>query len=167
VRRDTRWRRAVFTAAVLTAFACGREPAPPLRGTADAAAGGIAIYEPYIPAPAAPDVAALYLVVRDEAGNGDRLLSARSEAGDAQLHETREESGLVRMQPARDGIAVPAGGELRLEPGGAHVMLTNLPQPLAVGSRVHVTLEFERAGRLALEVPVVAAEADVGQGPPE
>jgi copper(I)-binding protein len=163
---DTQWRRAACAAA-LAALACGRETAPPLRGTADAAGGGVAVYAPYIPAPAAPDVAALYLVVRDEDGNGDRLLSARSEAGDAQIHETREESGLVRMQPARDGLAVPAGGELRLEPGGAHVMLTNLPQPLAVGSRVHVTLEFERAGRLALEVPVVAADSSVAQGPPE
>jgi len=162
---DTSWRRAACAAA-LAALACGREPAPPLRGTADAAGGGVAIYEPYIPAPAAPDVAALYLVVRDEDGNGDRLLSARSEAGDAELHETREDSGLVRMQPAREGLAVPAGGELRLEPGGAHLMLTNLPQPLAVGSRVHVTLEFEHAGRLALEVPVVSADAGVSQGPP-
>ena len=163
--RDTRWGRALLAAAL--AAACGRDPAPPLRGTADAAGGGVAIYAPYIPAPAAPDVAALYLVVRDEDGNGDRLLSARSASGDAELHETREESGLVRMAPARDGLAVPAGGELRLEPGGAHLMLTNLPQPLAVGSRVHVTLEFEHAGRLALEVPVVSADRDVSQGPPE
>lgn len=166
MRPDTRWRRAVFTA-LLTALACGREPGPPPRGAADAAGGGVAIYEPYIPAPAAPDVAALYLVVRDEDGNGDRLLSARSDAGEAELHETREESGLVRMQPARDGLPVPAGGELRLEPGGAHVMLMNLTPPLAVGSRVHVTLEFERAGRLSLEVPVVAVDSGVGQGPPQ
>ena len=163
---DTAWRRAAIAAA-LAALACGREPAQPLRGTADAAGGGVAIYEPYIPAPAAPDVAALYFVVRDEDGNGDRLLSAHSEVGDAQIHETRDESGLVRMEVARDGLAVPAGGELRLEPGGAHVMLTKLPQPLAVGSRIHVTLEFEHAGRLALEVPVVSDEPSVGQGPPE
>jgi periplasmic copper chaperone A len=161
---DTRWRRAAFAAA-LAAQACGREPGPPPRGTADAAGGGVAVYQPYIPAPAAPDVAALYLVVRDEDGNGDRLLSARSEVGDAELHETREESGLVRMEPARDGLALPSGGELRLEPGAAHVMLRNLTQPLVVGSRVHVTLEFEHAGRLALEVPVVPADSGVGQGP--
>ena len=166
VRADTCWRR-VALAAALAVLACGREPGPATRGTADAAGGGIAIYEPYIPAPAAPDVAALYLVVRDEDGNGDRLVAVRSEAGDAELHETREEAGLVRMQPARDGLAVPAGGELRLEPGGAHVMLSHLTQPLVVGSRVHVTLEFEHAGRLALEVPVVPADSGVSQGPPD
>ncbi|HVN38645.1 MAG TPA: copper chaperone PCu(A)C [Myxococcota bacterium] len=162
---DTRGRRAAL-ATVLAVFACGRQPGPPPRGAADAAGGGVAIYGAYIPAPAAPDVAALYLVVRDEDGDGDRLLSVRSDAGDAELHETREESGLVRMQPARDGLPVPAGGELRLEPGGAHGMLTRLTQPLAVGSRVHVTLEFEHAGRLALEVPVVPVDSGVGQGPP-
>jgi copper(I)-binding protein len=167
------WRKRGLRAAgallATCAAACGGETKPAaVLGEAFAAAGGIAIYAPRIPEPAA-DVAALYLVVSDQDGRGDRLIAARSEAGHAMLHETREEGGLVRMRQATDGLAVPRNGELRLEPGGAHVMLTGLRQPLAAGGRVYVTLEFERAGRLRLEVPVVATDAgsDVALGPPE
>jgi copper(I)-binding protein len=100
-------------------------------------------------------------VVADHDGRGDRLLGAQCAAGDATLHETRENDGRVVMRRALGGLEVPARGELRLEPGGAHVMLTGLDHPLAAGERVHVTLEFERAGRVALEVPVV--EPDAGE----
>lgn len=153
----------------LAALACGGDPgAQSALGEAHAAAGGIAVYAPRIPAPAG-DVAALYLVAVDQDGRGDRLVGAHSALGDALLHETRETDGLVQMRRAGAGLEVPARGELRLEPGGAHVMLIGLRRPLAAGARVHVTLEFERAGRLALEVPVVRAEqaADVAQGPPD
>ena len=140
----------------------------PLAGEAHAAQGGVAVREPRIPAPAA-DVAALYLVIVDPDGADDRLLGARSEIGEAQLHETREQGGRVAMRRAQGGLPVPAHGELRLEPGGAHIMLTGLRRPLRVGERVRVTLEFERAGRVALEVPVVPAEAagDVASVPPD
>ena len=157
------------SALVVTWVACGGETKhAAVLGEAIAAGGGIAIYAPRIPEPAA-DVAALYLVVSDQEGRGDRLIAARSETGKAMLHETRDEAGLVRMRQASDGLVVPPNGELRLEPGGAHIMLTDLRQPLAAGARVYVTLEFERAGRLRLEVPVVAMHAgpDVAAGPPE
>lgn len=162
-------RRGALLAALALLAACGAQPhSPATRGEAHAAQGGIAVHEPRIPAPAG-DVAALYLVVADQDGVGDRLLGARSEIGEAQLHETREQDGLVAMQRVPDGLPVPARGELRLEPGGAHIMLSGLHEPLRSGQRVRVTLEFERAGRLALEVPVVPAEpaGDVALGPPE
>jgi copper(I)-binding protein len=163
--RVSRW-LAFAALAGACASACGGDPKPAASlGEASAAGGGVAIYAPRIPEPAG-DVAALYLVVSDEDGQGDRLIAARSEAGEAMLHETRDAGGLVRMRQAHDGLEVPPHGELRLEPGGAHVMLTALRQPLAPGARVYVTLEFERAGRIALEVPVVPA-ADVALGPPE
>jgi len=167
--RERAIRAAAAAALAWAAIACGSEPsATPPRGEAHAAGGGLAIYAPRIPEPAG-DVAALYLVVVDEEGRGDRLLGAQSAIGEAMLHETREQQGLVRMTPARDGLEVPAHGELRLQPGGPHVMWTGLREPLGVGSRVRVTLEFERAGRLALEVPVVPAEqaAEVARRDPE
>jgi copper(I)-binding protein len=168
--RRARWRPggAWLAAGALALLACGgdlhRGASP--RGEAQAASGGVAVYVPRIPLPAG-DVAALYLVVADEEGRGDRLLGIRSELGDALLHETREVGGVARMREAREGLAVPAHGELRLEPGGPHGMLRGLGSLLHVGDRIHVTLEFERAGRVALEVPVVAAEdaVDVAAGP--
>jgi periplasmic copper chaperone A len=152
---------ARLLACALALAACGGEPGKTSagRGEAHAASGGLAVYAPRIPVPAS-DVAALYLVVADNDGDGDRLIGAQCAVGDATLHETRQEGDRVRMLRASEGLLVPAHGELRLEPGGAHVMLTGLRERLAAGERVHVTLEFERAGRLALEVPVVSVEAE-------
>lgn len=156
---------ALAACSSLLLAACSSEWRPEARGEAHARAGGLAVYAPHIPAPAA-DVAALYLVVVDHDGQGDRLLGAQCADGEATLHETRENEGRVEMRRALGGLAVPARGELRLEPGGAHVMLTGLRHPLSTGERVRVTLEFERAGRLALEVPVVAQDAgDVALAP--
>jgi copper(I)-binding protein len=117
---------------------------------------GLAIEDPYLPAPAG-DVAALYFVAVDREGGGDRLLGASSDAADdVALHRTVEEGGALRMQPAPEGLAVPPGGVLRLEPGGAHVMLSRLSTPLVKGDTIVVRLRFERAGVVEVEVPVVS-----------
>jgi hypothetical protein len=158
--RGLRRGRAIAGVALAVFLGCTREPAAePSRGEAHAAAAGVSVYAPRIVEPPA-DVAALYFVVVDHDGQGDRLVGVRSSVGDAMLHVvTLDEQGVARMRRAEAGLAVPARGELRLEPGGPHVMLMGVREPLKVGRRVRVTLEFERVGRLALEVPVVSADA--------
>lgn len=157
--RGMRRGRAIASVALAVFVGCTREPAAqPARGEAHAAAAGVSVYAPHIVEPPA-DVAALYFVVIDHDGLGDRLIGVQSSVGDAMLHESLDEQGVAHMRRAEAGLAVPAHGELRLEPGGPHVMLTGLREPLVAGRRVRVTLEFERVGRLALEVPVVAADA--------
>jgi hypothetical protein len=160
VRCGVRARRFAALVAALATTACARDPAlPDARGEAHAAAGGVSVYVPRIVEPAG-DVAALYFVVVDREQRGDRLIGVESAVGEAMLHETVDAQGLARMRRAQRGLAVPARGELRLEPGGPHVMLMGLREPLAAGSRVRVTLEFERVGRLLLEVPVVGADEE-------
>jgi hypothetical protein len=53
-----------------------------------------------------------------------------------------------------DSIPVPAGGTVDLVPGGYHVMLMGLRQPLADGAKVPLTLVFEKAGEIKIEVTV-------------
>jgi periplasmic copper chaperone A len=53
-----------------------------------------------------------------------------------------------------DAIDVPAGGKVKLEPGGLHIMLVGLKAPLAAGSSFPLTLKFEKAGELKVEVKV-------------
>jgi copper(I)-binding protein len=160
--KRARWisRCGVLAAVACMAGGCTRESgAQDARGEAHASAAGVAVYAPRIVEPAA-DVAALYFVVVDHAGLGDRLLGVQSSVGEAMLHESLDEQGVARMRRALAGFAVPAHGELRLEPGGPHVMLVGLREPLAIGQRIRVTLEFERVGHLSLEVPVVAADGE-------
>ena len=54
-----------------------------------------------------------------------------------------------------DGIDIVGGEPLVLEPGGYHVMLMELAAPLEVGTSIAITLTFEKAGDLTIDVPVL------------
>jgi copper(I)-binding protein len=55
---------------------------------------------------------------------------------------------------SRENIEIPANGEVEFKPGGLHIMLVELKQPLAVGDEVQLTLRFEKAGEIQLIVKV-------------
>lgn len=64
----------------------------------------------------------------------------------AEVHNMKVENGVMKMSPVA-GIAVPAGKTVKLAPGGYHLMLTNLQQPLNAGDRVPLQLTFELPDR--------------------
>lgn len=81
--------------------------------------------------------------------------AASSSAGMVQLHETNADgSGGMSMKEKEGGFAIPAGGELRLEPGGDHIMLMDLTAPLLAGDAVEVTLQFAGGAELAITATV-------------
>ena len=85
-----------------------------------------------------------------------RLVSAEAQVSKAvELHETKEEGGVMKMIPQPDGFEIPAGGTLMLMPGGKHVMLIGLEQPLTAGEQFTMTLNFEGAESIELQVPIV------------
>ena len=99
-----------------------------------------------------------FITIRN-AGAADRLLSASSPAaGRAELHTMLRDGDIMRMRQV-DAIAVPANGAVALAPGGLHIMLIGLTRPLAVGEQVPLTLVFERAGALAVNLVVQPAGA--------
>lgn len=101
-----------------------------------------------------------FMMIRNGGQQGDRLIGAESDvAARVQLHRTVMQDGVMRMRHAEDGVEVPAGGMAELKPGGFHVMLMGLKQPLEEGSSFPVTLIFERAGTVTVDVPVMAAGA--------
>jgi copper(I)-binding protein len=61
-----------------------------------------------------------------------------------------------------DAIELPAGKPVKLEPGGLHVMFIGLKQPLAIGTKVPVTLRLEKAGEVRVEFEVMARPAASG-----
>ncbi len=125
-------------------------------------AGGLAIHDPYVPAPPA-DVAALYFRVSNIGAEADRLVRVASPgAARTMLHRTVEEGGRTRMLHVADGIEIPPGAEVALAPGGLHVMLTGLRDPLEEGDHVEVELRFERTGIVTFRAPVVPL-ADVAR----
>jgi copper(I)-binding protein len=62
--------------------------------------------------------------------------------------------GEMGMRPV-DAIALPAGTAVALEPGGYHIMLIGLVAPLEAGTTIKVTLTFEQAGDITIDVPVL------------
>ncbi|MGQ7959561.1 copper chaperone PCu(A)C [Pseudomonas sp. SP16.1] len=110
--------------------------------------------------PVAPTAAA-YFVVRNQGGEADRLLGASTPvAGKAELHEHLHADGVMKMQQVQD-VTIPAGGEVRFEPMGYHVMLFELKQQARDGERFALTLNFEKAGEVEVEV---AVQKDAPQG---
>lgn len=133
-------------------------------------AGGITVVAPWARAtPGGAKVGGAYLEIKAAGGAGDRLVSAASAAaGTVEIHGHINEGGVMKMRRL-DGLAVPAGTSVMLKPGGYHLMLVDLKQPLKQGDKLQLTLTFEKAGTLSVEGPVaplgaMAADDDAGQG---
>lgn len=107
-----------------------------------------------------------YLRIRNTGAEPDRLLSASMPAaGQASLHASLRQGDVVRMRPLT-GVDVPPGATVVLSPEGRlHLMLENLRAPLRAGGTVALTLRFERAGEVQVDLPVGRAGATAPAGP--
>ncbi|MFD2643741.1 copper chaperone PCu(A)C [Pseudomonas japonica] len=105
--------------------------------------------------PNAPNVAA-YFVIDNKGNEADRLLSVDTPISDrSELHEHVMKGDVMRMQQVPN-VVVPAGGQVTFSPSAYHVMIM---QPkdrslLADGKRFPLTLHFEKAGDVTVEVAV-------------
>ncbi len=103
-----------------------------------------------------------YLVLRNRGTRDDRLLSASSAiAARVELRAPVQNVG----EPERDNgslaaIVIPAGAETRLEPGGLHLRFIDLQKPLEDGQRFPVTLQFENAGSITVDMNVQQTAQD-------
>ena len=105
---------------------------------------------------------AVYLTVTASAP--DRLTGASTPvAGQAELHRSTMVDGVIEMRPVAD-LPVAPGAPIHLEPGGYHLMLVHLKQPLHPGDRFPVTLTFEHAGEVTAQAVVGSVGATT---PPE
>ena len=106
----------------------------------------------------APTVAA-YFVIHNTGETPDRLLSVETPVADkAELHEHVMQGDLMKMQQV-PSVAVPAKGDLTFAPMAYHVMLLGLRDRslLADGKQFPLTLTFEKAGKVEVEVSVQKA----------
>ena len=101
-----------------------------------------------------------YLTVTNKGTTADRLVAVRSPAaGSVQVHEMKMEGNVMRMREVEGGLAIPPGATVALAPGGLHLMMMGLKEPLKQGERVPVTLVFEKAGSIDVELAVTAMGA--------
>ncbi len=99
---------------------------------------------------------AIFFEVENHGETADRLVDVKSDvAARVQLHTHKEgDNGVMQMLHVPEGFAIPAGGHHQLKRGGDHVMLMGLHQGLSDGDTVPLTLVFEQAGEVMLEVTV-------------
>ena len=120
-------------------------------------AEGIVVEDAYARAstPTAKSGAA-FMMLMNTGDQDDRLVGAKSDvAARVELHTHREiADGVMKMMEVEEGFAIPAGGTHMLARGGDHVMFMGLNEPFADGDTVAVTLVFEHAGEVAVEIPV-------------
>jgi copper(I)-binding protein len=135
----------------LALVACGD---PVLRRVASHAVthGDLTVHTLYALPPFTDSPMPVYFSVRNAGTELDLLEQATSPASDSVLLHG---SGSMEQAPA---LVVPAGGELRLEPGGQHLMLVPPVPRFARGDSVQVTLRFARAGAVTVWVMVVGYE---------
>jgi copper(I)-binding protein len=125
-----------------------------LAGSAAAAqTGALQVKDAWARAtPGAADVGAAYLTIVSPAP--DRLVAVSSPvAREARLHETTMADGVMQMRPKPE-LDIPAGEPVILKPGGMHIMLQGLNQPLREGGSFALDLTFEKAGRREVTVAV-------------
>lgn len=123
---------------------------------ADYKIGALEIDSPWAraTAPTAP-AGGGYLTIVNKGTTADRLVTVRSPVAQAaEIHEMKMEGNIMRMRELDKGLEIPAGGTVTLAPNGFHVMLMGLKAPLKQGTKVPLTLVFEKAGSIDVELSV-------------
>lgn len=138
-----------FIVAALLALAAGAAPAHTHEK------GDLQVRHPWSRAtPAGAKVGVGYMEIRNNGALPDRLLSATTPlAARVELHVTSHEGEVMKMRQVRR-FEIPAGSRIALGPGGGHLMLVDLARPLKKGERFPLTLRFERAGEIQVELEV-------------
>ena len=151
--------RTVFSAALAATLALS---APAFAHDGATHLGPINISQPFSRAtlPNAP-VGGGFMTIENSGAEADRLVSVTSPASpDVQIHEMAMQGDVMKMRKLSDGLPIAAGETVTLAPGGLHLMFMGITQRFVEGQTVPVTLTFEKAGTVELELPVLGAAAD-------
>jgi hypothetical protein len=100
------------------------------------------------------DVAAGYLTIENKGGS-DRLAGVTSDAGTVAIHRTTNRNGTDVMEPSA-AVPIGAGATVRLAPGGTHLMIEPLRQPLRPGEEITLTLRFAHSDPVTVRASVAS-----------
>jgi copper(I)-binding protein len=110
------------------------------------------------PLPKMEGAGAVYVVIENRGKEADWLTGADSPAAaNVEIHESYMDGDVMRMRPV-PSLEIPANGSVELKPGGYHVMLIDLQEPLETGDVISVTLHFEQSSDITLDVSIQESE---------
>ena len=129
-----------------------------------AQAADIAIVHPWARATApGAQVGAGYVTLQNSGAAADKLVSATADVADhVEIHEMSMDGGVMKMRQLPTGLEIPAGKSVELKPGGFHLMLMGLKQPLKSGETIKGVMTFEKAGAVPVELKVEAMGGGAG-----
>lgn len=109
-----------------------------------------------------------YLTIENKGSAPDRLVGGSTDAAaKLEVHEMGMKDGVMTMRPLDNGLTIDPGKTVKLAPGGYHLMMFDLKNPLKQGETVPITLKFEKAGevKVTLSVEGIGAQAPAGAAP--
>ncbi len=129
----------------------------------DYSVGELHIGHPYaLVTPPGAKAGGAYLSIDNKGKAADKLLRASTaRAGSVELHTMSMDGNVMRMRMV-PAIDVAPGATVKLAPGGLHVMLQDLKQPLRKGDKFLMTLVFQRAGEVKVDIVVQDAAPAAG-----
>src|ERR1700755_56553 len=132
----------------------------------DVKAGGRVISQAWTRAPpGGAKIGGGFVTIENKGTAPDKLIGASSDgAGKIEVHEMSMDNGVMKMRPVEGGLTIDPGKSVKLAPGGYHLMMMDLKSPLKQGDKLPATLQFEKAGKVAvtLDVQGVGASAPGG-----
>jgi periplasmic copper chaperone A len=114
--------------------------------------GSLSVAHPWAaPTPPGAKTGAGYLKISNRGTTDLRLVGGFSHfSGGVEIHSMTMDGDIMRMRRLSDGVVIPAGGEVEFQPGGMHLMLTALKQPLVLNDRIPIVLHFEGGEKLSV-----------------
>lgn len=114
----------------------------------------IVVRDAWIREPPPRSPAAGYLVIENRGGEPVALVALATEAAEqTEIHIMEHKDDRMTMRQV-EKLQVPAGEEVALKPGGAHLMLMELRRPLRDGDEVELLLRFDNGTERLIQVPV-------------
>ncbi|OBG22764.1 hypothetical protein A5765_20010 [Mycolicibacterium celeriflavum] len=150
---DNRYRKVLLLAATATVVVAGCTAQA--HHDEEPMASAVTIAEQWASS-AETGMAAVFGTFTNAGHHDARIVKGTSDvAGRVEVHEVAADAtGVKTMRPKEGGMTIPADGSHALVPGGDHLMLMDLVQPLAPGSEVTLTVEFEDGSTLPVTAQV-------------
>lgn len=105
--------------------------------------------------PGGATVAAGYVTITNTGTDSERLIGGSFPASArVEVHDMTMTDGVMKMRALADGIEIKPGATVTLAPGGLHLMMMDLKQPVEVGAPIKAQLKFDKAGPVDVEFTI-------------
>jgi copper(I)-binding protein len=123
--------------------------------------GDLVISQPWSrAAPKGAEAASSYLTIENKGAAADRLVGASADVAEKiEIEKISMVGGGMSVQPVDGGLGISPGEKVVMAPGGYRLAMLRLKSQLKKGTKVSMTLEFEKAGQVTVSFDVLGPAA--------